>query len=397
MTEPRLPLSGVRVLELAQIVAGPFCGTLMAEFGAEVIKTELPGKGDDLRRLGPTEDGVNYWYALDNRGKKVMTLDLHTPEGQDVVRRLVPSCDVVLENFRPGVLESWGLGWEDLRKLRPSLIMARITAFGQTGPLRQGPGFAAIASAFGGTWYLNGPADRPPSRPTPVYPDYLTGLFTAFGVMAALRHRDATGEGQWIDAALYESAFRILEYTTTFYGRKGVVRERGGIQHAGWPGGGFRTRDGHWIVFTAPAQHLFERLCTMLGQPDLPKDPRYATHESRGANMGELLAMVDTWFSTHSFEEAAEALRAHDVPHSPIMSMADIFADPHYRARQTIIEVPSEVGPLPQPTVVPRLSATPGRVTHAGPPLGQHTDEILRDLLGMSAEEIAKLRAARVV
>jgi len=165
MTDRPLPLTGVRVLELAQIVAGPFCGTLMAEFGAEVIKTELPGKGDDLRRLGPTEDGVNYWFAQDNRGKKVITLDLHTPKGQEIVRRLVPMCDVVIENFRPGVLESWGLGWEELSALRPSLIMARITAFGQTGPLRQGPGFAAIASAFGGTWYVNGPADRPPSRP----------------------------------------------------------------------------------------------------------------------------------------------------------------------------------------------------------------------------------------
>jgi len=397
MTDRPLPLHGIRVLELAQIVAGPFCGTLMAEFGAEVIKTELPGKGDDLRRLGPTEDGCNYWYAVDNRGKRVVTLDLRTSKGQELVRRLVPLCDVVIENFRPGVLESWGLGWEDLRTLRPSLIMARITAFGQTGPLRQGPGFAAIASAFGGTWYVNGPADRPPARPTPVYPDYLTGLFTAFGVMAALRHRDATGEGQWIDAALYESAFRILEYTPTLYGRKGVVRERGGIQHSGWPGGAFRTSDAHWIVFTTPAQHLFERLCAMLGQPELPKDPRFASHEGRAASMGELLALVEAWFAERSFAEAVEELRAHDIPHSPVMSMADIFADPHYRDRRTIIEVPSEVGPLPQPTVVPRLSATPGRVTHAGPPLGRDTDEVLAGLLGLSPAEIAALRAEGVV
>ena len=397
MTDRPLPLHGIRVLELAQIVAGPFCGTLMAEFGAEVIKTELPGKGDDLRRLGPTEDGCNYWYAVDNRGKRVVTLDLRTRKGQELVRRLVPLCDVVIENFRPGVLESWGLGWEELRTLRPSLIMARITAFGQTGPLRQGPGFAAIASAFGGTWYVNGPADRPPARPTPVYPDYLTGLFTAFGVMAALRHRDATGEGQWIDAALYESAFRILEYTTTLYGRKGVVRERGGIQHSGWPGGAFRTSDAHWIVFTTPAQHLFERLCAMLGQPELPKAPRFASHEGRAASMGELLALVEAWFAERSFAEAVEALRSHDIPHSPVMSMADIFADPHYRDRRTIIEVPSEVGPLPQPAVVPRLSATPGRVTHAGPPLGRDTDEVLAGLLGLSPAEIAALRAEGVV
>lgn len=397
MTDSPRPLTGIRVLELAQIVAGPFCGTLMAEFGAEVIKTELPGKGDDLRRLGPTENGTNYWYAVDNRGKKVITLDLHTARGQEIVRRLVPLCDVVIENFRPGVLESWGLGWEELHRLKPSLIMARITAFGQTGPLRQGPGFAAIASAFGGTWYLNGPADRPPSRPTPVYPDYLTGLFTAFGVMAALRHRDATGEGQWIDAALYESAFRILEYSTTFYGRQGVVRERGGIQHSGWPGGAFRTADDHYIVFTTPAQHLFARLCAMLGQPDLPKDPRFASHEGRAAHMGELIDMAGAWFSARSSAEALEGLRAHDIPHSPIMSMADIFKDSHYRERESIIDVPSEVGPLPQPAVIPRLSATPGRVTHAGPPLGKHTDEVLGGLLGMTASDIAALRREGVV
>jgi crotonobetainyl-CoA:carnitine CoA-transferase CaiB-like acyl-CoA transferase len=237
----------------------------------------------------------------------------------------------------------------------------------------------------------------PAGRPTPVYPDYLTGLFTAFGVMAALRHRDATGEGQWIDAALYESAFRILEYSPTFYGRQGVVRERGGVQHSGWPGGAFRTEDARWIVFTAPAQHLFERLCAMLGEPDLPRDPRFRTHEGRGANMGELLAMVEAWFAVRSFDEAVLKLRHHDVPHAPIMSMADIFADPHYRERQTIIEVDSAVGPLPQPTVVPRLSATPGRVTHAGPPLGQHTDEILEGLLALSPAEIADLRAGGVI
>jgi crotonobetainyl-CoA:carnitine CoA-transferase CaiB-like acyl-CoA transferase len=391
------PLAGLRVIDIATYIAAPYCATIMAEFGAEVIKTELPGKGDDLRRLGPTEDGTNYWYALDNRGKKVVTLDLRKPKGQDLVRRLVPLCDVLIENFRPGVMESWGLGWEELKKIRPSLVMARVTAFGQTGPLRQGPGFAAIASAFGGTWYLNGHADRPPARPTPVYPDYLTGLFTAFGVMAALRHRDATGEGQWIDAALYESAFRILEYTTTLYGRKGVVRERGSVQHAGWPGGAFLTKDGHWIVFTTPAQHLFERLCALLGQPDLPKDPRFTSHDARSANMSELLAMVSAWFGERSFDDAVAALLAHDIPHAPVMSMADIFANPHYRERQTIIEVESDVGPLPQPAVVPRLSATPGRVTHAGPSLGRHTDEVFSSLLGLSSTEIAALRAEGVV
>lgn len=398
MTQPRRPLDGIRVLELAQVVAGPFCGTLMAEFGAEVIKTEMPGRGDDLRRLGPSEDGYGYWFAADNRNKKLMTLDLHVAKGQDIVRRLVAECDVVLENFRPGVLERWGLGWEALHAINPRLVMARITAFGQTGPLNQGPGYAAIGSAFGGTWYVNGHADRPPARPTPVYPDYMTGLFTAFGVLAALRHRDATGEGQWIDAALYESAFRVMEYTTTLYGRQGVVRERGNLQHAGWPGGAYQTLDNRWIVFTAPAQHLFERLCAMLGQPDLPRAPRFASATERPKHIGVILDLATQWFAARPFDKAVEELRTHDIPHSPIMSMADIFADPHYRARDMIIDVPAEgLGSLPQPGVVPKLSLTPGRVDYAGAALGRHTDEILSGLLGLTADEIAALRAEGVV
>jgi crotonobetainyl-CoA:carnitine CoA-transferase CaiB-like acyl-CoA transferase len=394
----RRPLEGIRVLELAQVVAGPFCGALMAEFGAEVIKTEMPGRGDDLRRLGPGEDGTSYWFASDNRNKKLLTLDLHLPGGQDLVRRLVARCDVVLENFRPGVLEKWGLGWETLHAINPRLVMARITAFGQTGPLRDGPGYAAIGSAFGGTWFVNGHADRPPARPTPVYPDYMTGLFTAFGVMAALRHRDLTGEGQWIDAALYESAFRVMEYTPTLYARQKVVRERGGLQHSGWPGGAFQTKDGHWIVFTAPAQHLFERFCALLGRPELPKDPRFASAAERPKNIPLILELAEAWFAERPHDAALAALKAADVPHSPIMSMADIFADPHYRARDMIIDVPAEgLGTLPQAGVVPKLSLTPGRVDHAGGAMGRHTDEILTRVLGLSADEIARLRADKVV
>jgi len=392
------PLEGIRVLELAQVVAGPFCGALMAEFGADVIKTEMPGRGDDLRRLGPSEDGTSYWFAVDNRNKKLMTLDLHLPGGQDIVRRLVATCDVVLENFRPGVLEKWGLGWDALHAINPRMVMARITAFGQTGPLRDGPGYAAIGSAFGGTWYVNGPADRPPARPTPVYPDYMTGLFTAFGVMAALRHRDLTGQGQWIDAALYESAFRVMEYTAALYGRQKIVRERGGLQHSGWPGGAYQTQDGHWIVFTAPAQHLFERLCAMFGRPELPKDPRFASAAERPKNLGFILDLATQWFAERTADKAIEALKAADVPHSPIMSMADIFADPHYAARQMLIDVPAEgLGTLPQPGVIPKLSLTPGRADFAGAALGRHTDEILSGLLGMSASEIARLREDKVI
>jgi crotonobetainyl-CoA:carnitine CoA-transferase CaiB-like acyl-CoA transferase len=391
-------LDGIKVLELAQIVAGPFCGALMAEFGAEVVKTEMPGRGDDLRRLGPTEGECTYWWAVDNRNKRVITLDLHKPRGQEIVRQLVRHFDVVIENFRPGVLEGWGLGWEALSRINPRLVMARVTAFGQTGPRRQGPGFAAIGSAFGGSWYINGYADRPPSRPTPVYPDYLTGLFTAFGVMVALRHRDATGQGQWIDSALYESVFRIMEYSVPWYGRKGTVRERGGLQHASWPGGACQTKDGHWVAYTAPAQHLFERLCGMLGRPELPRDERFATPDKRVANMKDMLGYVEAWFGEHPVEDVIAALEKAQVPYSPIMSMADIFADPHFRERQMIIDVPdSTVGSIPQPAVVPRLSLTPGRVTHGGPPMGQDTDEVLNQFLGLSHEDIGILRKDGVV
>jgi formyl-CoA transferase len=358
----------------------------------------MPGRGDDIRRMGPSEQNVGYWWAVDNRNKKVMTLDLHHPQGQEIVRRLVPLVDVVTENFRPGTLERWHLGWEELSRINPRLIMARITTFGQTGPWRNGPGFAAIGSAFGGTWYVNGPADRPPSRPTPVYPDYMTGLFTAFGILTALRHRDATGEGQWIDAALYEATFRTMEHTATWYGRQGVVRERGGLQHVGWPGGACQTKDGRWVAYTAPAQHLFERVRKMLGQPDLPQDERFATPEARGQHMRAFTEEVDRWFAAQTYEEASKALEEHQVPYAPIMSMADIFAEPHYRERDMIIDVPEPtLGALPQPGVVPKLSRTPGRVTHAGPPLGQDTEEILRELLRMSPGEIAELRRDGVV
>ncbi len=392
------PLDGIRVLELASIVAGPFCGGLMAEFGADVIKTEIPGRGDDIRRMGPREDDVGYWWALENRGKKVFTLDLHQPQGQEIVKRLVAQVDVVLENFRPGVLERWHLGWEDLSRINPRLVMARITAFGQTGPRSHGPGFAAIGSAFGGTWYLNGASDRPPVRPTPVYPDYLTGLFTAFGVLAALRHRDSTGEGQWIDASLYESAFRVTEYSSTLYGRQGVVRERGTRQHVGWPGGACLTKDEQWVAYTVPAQHLFERLCVMLGQPDLPRDARFTTAEARTQNLSGLMGEIEAWFAARTFDEVEQALEEHQVPYSRIMTMADISTDPHYMAREMVIEVPHPtLGSLPQPGVVPKLSRSPGRVTHAGAALGEHTDEILGGLLGFSQEEIATLRQEGVI
>jgi crotonobetainyl-CoA:carnitine CoA-transferase CaiB-like acyl-CoA transferase len=348
--------------------------------------------------MGPGEDGIGYWWAQENRGKKVFTLDLHHAKGQEIVKQLVSQVDVVLENFRPGVLEKWNLGWEDLSQINPRLIMGRITAFGQTGPRSHGPGFAAIGSAFGGTWFLNGTPDQPPMRPSPVYPDYLTGLFMAFGVMAALRHRDNTGEGQWIDGALYESAFRITEYSSTFFGRQGVVRERGSRQHVGWPGAACLTKDGHWVAYTAPAQHLFERLCTMIGQPELPKDEKFTTAEARSENLPALMQEIEAWFTARTYDEVEQALEAHQVPYSRIMTMADVFDDPHYKERNMIIDVPHPtLGSLPQPGVVPKLSKSPGRVPYAGPALGEHTREILGGWLNYSEDEIESLRQEGVI
>jgi crotonobetainyl-CoA:carnitine CoA-transferase CaiB-like acyl-CoA transferase len=226
-----------------------------------------------------------------------------------------------------------------------------------------------------------------------VYPDYLTGLFMAFGVMAALRHRDHTGEGQWIDGALYESAFRITEYSSTFYGRQGVVRERGSRQHVGWPGGACLTKDGHWVAYTAPAQHLFERLCAMLGQAELPKSEAYATAEVRSQNLPGLMQEIEAWFAARTYDEVEKMLEEHQVPYSRIMTMADVFADPHYKEREMIIDVPHPtLGSLPQPGVVPKLSKTPGRVAFAGPGVGEHSEEILGGLLGYTPEEIEQMR-----
>ncbi|HEY8477718.1 MAG TPA: CoA transferase [Chloroflexota bacterium] len=395
-----LPLAGLRVVDLATFLAAPFCATLLGEFGAEVVKVELPGGGDSLRQLGRRLGHSSLWWAQEGRNKRSITCDLRKPEGQEIVRRLVAVSDVLVENFRPGTLERWNLGYEELAKINPGLIMARISAYGQTGPLSPKPGFGRVAHAFSGLTYLAGYPDRPPVIPgTPSIADYLSGAFAAFGVLAAKIHRDRTGEGQVVDVALYESVFRILEDVAVVYDKFGLVRERQGPDHENSvPHNHYPTRDGKWIAIACTNDRMFQRLMKAMGREDLAEDPAYATMERRLERRAEIDRLVAEWTASMPQAEVLAVLDEAEVPSGPIYSIADIFQDAHYRARESIVEVPDpELGSLRMPAVVPRLSKTPGVVRHLGPRLGEHTEEVLRELLGYSAEEVARLRDAGVV
>ena len=398
MSEPRRPLEGIRVLELAQVVAGPFCGALMAEFGAEVIKTEIPGKGDDLRRLGPSEDGTSYWFAVDNRNKKLMTLDLHTPPGQDIVRRLVPALRRRAGELPPGRAGALGPGLGRAPRDQPAAGHGAHHRVRPDGPAAPGPRLRGDRLRVRRHLVPERPR-RPPAGAADagvsrLHDRALHGLRRDGGAAPPR----LTGEGQWIDAALYESAFRVLEYTTTLYGRRGVVRERGGLQHAGWPGGAFQTPDGHWVVFTAPAQHLFERLCAMLGQPDLPKDPRFATAAERPRNIPFILDLATAWFAARPFDKAiggAEGPRHPALAHHehrrhlcrPALPRAQ--DDPRRPGRGA--GPAAAAGRRAQALAYPRARGS--RRGRAWPP--HRRDPV--GLLGMSPREIAALRAARVV
>jgi crotonobetainyl-CoA:carnitine CoA-transferase CaiB-like acyl-CoA transferase len=372
---PALPLAGLRVIELSTFLAGPFCAALLGDFGAEVLKVELPGSGDPLRRLGRRRGHSSLWWRQEGRNKKSLTCDLRRPEGQELLRRLVAVSDVLVENFQPGTLERWGLGYDALARINRGLIMARISAYGQTGPLAPKPGFGRIAHAFSGLTYLTGYPDRPPVLPgTPSIADYLSGALAAFGVLVALGHRQRTGEGQVVDVALYESVFRILEDVAVVYDQFGLVRQRQGPDHENSvPHNHYPTRDGKWIAIACTNDRMFQRLVRAIGRPELGDDPRYAA---------EALARLDR----------------EEVPAGPIYTIAEIFQDAHYRARQAILAVPDpELGVLRMPGVVPRLERTPGRVRHPGPRLGEHTEEVLCGLLGYSPQEVARLRELGVV
>jgi crotonobetainyl-CoA:carnitine CoA-transferase CaiB-like acyl-CoA transferase len=395
------PLDGVRVIDIATFLAGPFCATQLGEFGAEVIKVELPTTGDPTRAFGTrTECGDSLIWLSEARNKKSVTLDLRTPDGAALLLQLVEHADVLVENFQPGTMERWGLGYEELRARNPRLVMVRISGYGQTGPYRNRPGFGRIANAFGGLSFLAGYPDRAPVTPgSATLPDYLAGVYGALGTLLALRARELTGEGQVVDIGLYEPVFRILDELAANYNATGFVRQRLGpatvnaVPHSHYP-----TKDGRWIAIACTTDKMFERLAELMGRPELAGDGRFATYAQREAQRDDVDAVVAEWTASHERAELLQQCEGAQVPAGPVFSIDEIFDDPHYAARGNIATHHDErVGDLAVPNVVPRLSATPGAIDWLGPSLGAHTDEIYEGLLGLSPERIAELRSDGVL
>ena len=394
------PLAGLSILDLSTVVAGPFTSCLLADLGAEVTKIEMPGTGDPLRALAPHKDGVPLWWKVTNRNKRCMTLDLHRPEARDVLRRLVLANDVLVENFRPGTLDGWGITRQWLHGINARLTILRMTGFGQTGPYRNRPGFARVFEAMSGFTHLCGEPDGVPLHLGYPVADAIGGLFGALGVLAALYalQRDPSQQGQEIDCSITEAMLRVLEFLPIEYDQLGVARGRSGnrSQYAS-PGNIYRTSDGHYASIAASTQSVFERLCGALGLQALVPDAKYANNPSRVANCDELDAMVGAAIGQLTLDELRDRLDKSEVGFSPIHDIADVFADPHLRDREAIVSVPdSELGSVRMQGVVPRFSATPCSVRHAGPALGEHTESILREL-GISEGALSELRARHVI
>jgi len=393
----RGPLSDLRVIELGQLIAGPFCGQMFADMGADVIKVEPPGQGDPLRDWG--REGFPLWWSVCARGKRCVTLNLREAEGQDVLKRLVAEADFLIENFRPGTLEKWGLGYEQLKVVNPRLIMIRVSGYGQTGPYASRPGYASVGEAFGGVRYVMGEPDRKPSRAGISLGDSLAGLFSAFGALAALHHRERTGEGQVIDTSIYESVLAFMEGLVPEYQFEGYTRERSGsVLPSIAPSNIYDGSDG-MVIIAANQPTVFARLCKAIGRPELVDDPRYATHAARGANMAELDAIINGWTATRTIDEIEKAMIAAEVPVGKVFRASDMLEDPHYRARESLVKVASERWPgIMQQNVVPKLSATPGGIRWSGPDkLGEHTAEVLAELLNLTPEQIGKLKQSGIV
>jgi crotonobetainyl-CoA:carnitine CoA-transferase CaiB-like acyl-CoA transferase len=393
-------LEGIRVLDLGTFIAGPYTATVLGEFGAEIIKVERPGSGDHLRRFGTdTECGDTLVWLSEGRNKRSVTIDLGTERGIELLRELITTADVVIENFRPGVMERWGLGYEALQELNPRVVMLRVSAYGQSGPNRDLPGFARIAHAFSGLAYLAGEPDGPPVTPgSTSLADYMSGLYGAIGVLLALRARDVSGRGQCIDLALYESVFRVLDEIAPAYQRYGFVRERMGADTVNVvPHSHYQTADGKWIAIACSHDDMFARLAQAMERPELASPTAFGPKQARLAARAEVNDLVSTWVAGLSRDQVIERCQRADVPVGPLNSIADIFADPQYQHRGNITEQDSRIGPLAVPGVIPALSETPGEIRWLGPALGADTDAVLADLLRRTPAEIAKLRADGVV
>jgi len=410
--KPTGPLAGIKVLELGTLIAGPFCARLLGEFGADVIKIESPQAGDPIRQWRVLKDGNSLWWSVQSRNKKSITLNMKDPRAQDIARRLALDADIVIENYRPGVLEKWGLGYEQLKVINPALIMVRLSGYGQTGPMRDAPGFGAIGESMGGIRYVSGHPDRPPVRIGISIGDSIASLHGAMGALMALRHRDVTGgrwngqtgpacqagQGQMVDVALYEAVFNMMESLVPEYDHAVVIRERtGGALPGIVPSNTYTTAEGENIVIAGNGDAIFKRLMSAIGREDLANDPQLANNAGRVPHTQEIDEAIQQWCSTQTIDAALAALQAADVPVSKIYSVRDMMQDPQFLARRMFEHHLFKDGtPIKLPAVTPKLSETPGGTRWIGPELGEHTDEVLASL-GYSAEQIAALRSQGVL
>ncbi|MEB3101671.1 CaiB/BaiF CoA transferase family protein [Ferviditalea candida] len=395
------PLRGIRILDLSTMIAAPFGATLLGDFGAEVIKVEMPEKGDSLRDMGPFHGKEPLRWPGMARNKKSLTLDLHHEEAKEILKKLVKVSDVIIENFRPGTLEKWNIGYEDLKKENKNLIMVRVTGYGQTGPNSYKAGFGTPATAYSGFTYLHGFQDRPPISPAFSLTDYITGIYVAFATAAALYYRDANehGTGQYVDLGLYESVFRMMEFLVAEYDQNGTVKERSaGLSGHSSPAGTFMTKDGHWVVLVTSSDRTFERLAKAMNREDMLEDERFFTNSVRLKHFDLTNGIVADWVKTINRKELIELLDEHGVPVSPIYNIKDIFEDEHYRERENIVEVSHpRLGKIKMPGIVPKFSETPGSIRNVGPDLGEHNEEILCELLQLSKDEFNKLKENHVI
>ena len=410
--KPSGPLAGIKVLELGTLIAGPFCSRMLAEFGADVIKIESPDGGDPIRQWRVLKDGTSLWWSVQARNKKSITLNMKDPRGQEIAKRLALDADIIIENYRPGVLEKWNLGYEALKAENPATIMVRLSGYGQTGPMKDLPGFGAIAESMGGLRYVSGHPDRPPVRIGISIGDSVAALHGVIGAMMALRHRDATGgrwngktgeqcsagQGQMVDVALYEAVFNMMESLVPEYDHAGVVRERtGGALPGIVPSNTYTTQDGQNIVIAGNGDAIFKRLMQAIGRDDMANDPQLARNDGRVPRTAEIDGAIQAWCDTQTIDDALAALQQADVPVGKIYSVRDMMSDPQFLARRMFEQHAFADGtPIKLPAITPKLSETPGETKWLGPALGEHNEEVLR-ALGYDDAHIAQLRAERVI
>jgi formyl-CoA transferase len=394
------PLSDLRLIEMGTLLAGPFCGQLMGDFGAEVIKVEPPGKGDPMREWGQEKaHGMSLWWPVIARNKKSVTLNLREQEGQEIARDLISKADFLLENFRPGTMQRWNLSYEALKKINPGLIMIRVSGYGQTGPYSKRAGFGAVGEAMGGLRYVCGDPSTPPSRMGISIGDSLAATFACIGALAALHHRERTGEGQVVDSAIYEAVLNMMESLITEYDKGGYIRERqGSILPNVAPSNVYPTKDGKMILIAANQDTVFGRLTEAMGRPELAEEERYKTHSARGANQIELDDLVADWTKTINAQELEDMMEEYGIPSGKIYRAPDMLEDAHFKAREAIIKTQHpKFGELLMQNVAPKLSATPGSVRTAGPDLGQHNDEIYQGLLNYDTQRIENLMSRGII